>query len=105
MFDQQFSVSTMNLMNNETTSIIDQFIKVIAQQTISSAETIARQYLQKVIDEKQKILNNRDKFQKPPSVDTIITSIENRQNNMIQRMQYNIEQQLKTLLANPYSSS
>jgi putative ribosome biogenesis GTPase RsgA len=102
MFDQQFSVSTMN---NETTSIIDQFIKVIAQQTISSAETIAQQYLQKVIDEKQKILNNRDKFQKPPSVDTIITSIENRQNNMIQRMQYNIEQQLKTLLANPYSSS
>jgi hypothetical protein len=94
MFDQQLSVSTMNVINNETTTIINQFIQVIAQQ-----------HLQKVIDEKQKILHNRDKFEKPPSVDTIITSIENRQINMIQRTQYNIEQQLKTLLVNPYSSA
>jgi hypothetical protein len=94
MFDQQLSVSTMNVINNETTTIINQFIQVIAQQ-----------HLQKVIDEKQKILHNRDKFEKPLSVDTIITSIENRQINMIQRTQYNIEQQLKTLLVNPYSSA
>jgi len=94
MFDQQLSVSTMNVINNETTTIINQFIQVIAQQ-----------HLQKVIDEKQKILHNRDKFEKPLSVDTIITSIENRQINMIQRTQYNIEQQLKTLLVNSYSSA
>jgi hypothetical protein len=51
----------------------------------------------KANDEKQKILNNKEKFKKPPSVDTIIIVIESRQLNMIQRAQYNIEQQIKFL--------
>ncbi len=46
---------------------------------------------------KKKILNNQEKFKKPPTVDTIITVIENRQLNMVQRAQYNIEQTLKTI--------
>jgi glycine cleavage system regulatory protein len=105
MYDQQSSAITMNLMNNETTTIIDKFIQVIAQQTISIAEATTQQYLQKAIDEKQKILNNRNKFKKPPSADTIITAIETRQKIMNQRMQYNTEQQLKQILANVYPSS
>jgi hypothetical protein len=72
------------------------FIEDLTKQTISTAEAIAQGYMQKVNDEKRKILNNQEKFQKPPSVATIITAIENRQMNMVQRAQYNIEQQLKS---------
>lgn len=105
MFDQQLSVSTINSTNSTVTSITDKFIQLVAQQTISSAEIIAQEYLQKVIDEKQKILNNQGKFKKSPTVHTVITSIENRQLNMIHRAQYNTEQQLKILLPNRNSTS
>jgi hypothetical protein len=71
-------------------------IEDLTKQMISTAEAIAQGYTQKVNDEKRKILNNQEKFQKPPSVATIITAIENRQMNMVQRAQYNIEQQLKS---------
>ncbi len=67
------------------------------KQTISTAEIIAERYVQKVTDEEKKIWNNQEKFNKPPTVDTIITVIENRQLNMVQRAQYNIEQTLKTI--------
>ncbi len=88
--------STINLTNNGTNPI-DQFIEYLAQQTISIAEKIAQHYIEKVNDEKKKILNNREKFKKPPTVDTIITAIENRQINMVQRAQCNIEQTLKSV--------
>jgi len=90
LFDQQFL----------STTSIDTFINDTAQQAISSAETIAQGYLQKANDEKQKILSNRDKFKNLPSVDTIVMAIENRQVNMVQRAQYNIQQQLKSFFSN-----
>jgi hypothetical protein len=89
LFDQQFS----------STISIDKFINDITQQAISNAQTIAQGYLQKANDEKQKILRNRDKFKKPPSIDIVIAAIENRQMNMVQRAQYNIEQQLKSFFS------
>ena len=91
IFDKQLSST-----NNQTNSI-DQFIEDITKETISTAETIAEHYVQKVNDEKTKILNNQEKFKKPPTVDTIITAIENRQLNMVQRAQSNIEQTLKAI--------
>ncbi len=90
IFDKQLS-STAILSTNS----VDQFIEDITKQTIFAVETITEYYIQKVKDEKTKILNNREKFKKPPTVDTIITAIENRQMNMIQCAQYNIEQILK----------
>ncbi|CAF4199114.1 unnamed protein product [Adineta steineri] len=92
IFDKQLSSAT-----NHQTNSIDQFIEDIIMKTISTAETIAENYAEKVNNEKQKVLNNQEKFKKPPTVDSVITAIENRQLNMIQRAQYNIEQILKTI--------
>jgi hypothetical protein len=89
--------STIIHSTNNQKNSIDQFIEHIMKQTISTAEIIAERYVQKVTDEKKKILNNQEKFKKPPTVDTIITVIENRQLNMVQRAQYTIEQTLKTI--------
>jgi hypothetical protein len=94
LFDQQFS----------STTSIDTFINDTAHQAISNAETIAQGYLQKANDEKQKILSNRDKFKKLPSVDTVVMAIEDRQVNMVQRAQYNIQQQLKSFFFTPQHS-
>ncbi|CAF1427977.1 unnamed protein product [Adineta steineri] len=92
IFDKQLSSAT-----NHQTNSIDQFIEDIIMKTISTAETIVENYVQKVNNEKQKVLNNQEKFKKPPTVDSVITAIENRQLNMIQRAQYNVEQILKTI--------
>ncbi|CAF1336678.1 unnamed protein product [Adineta steineri] len=92
VFDKQLSSAT-----NHQTNSIDQFIEDIIMKTISTAETIAENYVEKVNNEKQKLSNNQEKFKKPPTVDSVITAIENRQLNMIQRAQYNIEQILKTI--------
>ncbi|CAF1259282.1 unnamed protein product [Rotaria sordida] len=80
IFDKQLSSTTIHSTNNQTNSI-DQFIKHIIKQTISTAETIAEHYVQ----------------QTPPIVDTIKTPIGNHQSNMVQRAQYNIEQTLKII--------
>jgi hypothetical protein len=88
--------STINLTNNGTNPT-DQFIENLTQQTISTAEKIAQHYVEKVNNEKKKILNNREKFKKPPTIDNIIIGIENRQMNMVQRAQCNIEQTLKSV--------
>ncbi len=97
IFDKQFSSTTATSVIDETCST-EKFIDTIAQQTISTAEAIAQQYVQTVNDQKQKILHNREKFKKPPSVDVILDAIENRQINMVQRVEYNIAQQTKYLM-------
>ncbi len=83
--------------SHKGTNEIHQFIEYFTQQTTSSAEKIAQCYADKVNDAKKKILNNREKLKKPPTVDKIITAIENRQVNMVQRAQYNIEQTLNII--------
>jgi hypothetical protein len=88
--------STTNSAEHETTSNA-KFVQDSIQQTISTAEEIAQSYQQKSNHEKQKIVNNQEKFKKPPTVNSIITAIENRQINMVQRAQHNINQQLKSL--------
>ncbi|CAF1372343.1 unnamed protein product [Rotaria sordida] len=88
LFDKQ-CLSTIHVTMNKMKSI-HTFINDLAIRTISVAEEIAQTYLQKAIDEKTKILNNGKKFKKLPTVDTIITAIENRQTNMVHRAQYNI---------------
>ncbi|CAF1394546.1 unnamed protein product [Rotaria sordida] len=88
LFDKQ-CLSTIHVTMNKMKST-HTFINDLAIRTISVAEEIAQTYLQKAIDEKTKILNNGKKFKKLPTVDTIITAIENRQTNMVHRAQYNI---------------
>ena len=89
-------LSTSTCINDETGSI-ETFIETITQQTISTAEAIAEQYVQEANHRKQTILNNREKFKNPPTVDTIVDAIENRQINMIQRVQFYVEHQMKAL--------
>jgi len=99
IFDKQLSL-TNNLTTNQTISI-DQFIEDLTQQTISTAQAIAQRYQEKVNDEKQKIINNRERLKKkPPGVHAIITAIENRQRNTIERAQYMLEEQIKSLFVN-----
>ncbi|UJR12882.1 hypothetical protein I4U23_017056 [Adineta vaga] len=74
-----------------------QFIENQIAETISTAQSYLKKHTEKVNDEKQKVLNNQEKFKIPPSVDTIMNAIENRQLNMIQRAQYNLQQTLKIL--------
>ncbi|CAF1491610.1 unnamed protein product, partial [Rotaria sordida] len=82
-------LSTIHVTMNKMKSI-HTFINNLAIRTISVAEEIAHTYFQKAINEKIKILNNGKKFKKLPTVDTIITAIENRRINMVHRAQYNI---------------
>ena len=96
IFDKQFSSTTATSVNDDTYSI-EKIIESIAKQTISTAEAITQQYVQTVTDQKAKILHNHEKFKKPPTVDIILDAIENRQINMIQRVEYNITQQTKYL--------
>ncbi|CAF3228197.1 unnamed protein product [Rotaria sp. Silwood2] len=93
LFDQQWLLTT-NITMNEMKSM-DTFMNELIMRTISVAEEIAQTYQQKAINEKTKILNNGKKLPKLPTVDTIITAIENRQTNMVHRAQYNIQQILR----------
>jgi hypothetical protein len=88
----------MRFIENQTNTI-DQFLEDLIETTICTAEIVAHQYGQKVKDEKRKILKNQDKFKKTPTVVSVITAIENRQLNMIQSAQYNLDQVLKSLFS------
>ena len=60
IFDKQLSST-----NNQTNSI-DQFIEDITNEIISTDETMAEHYVQKVNDEKRKILNNQEQVTRRP---------------------------------------
>ena len=95
IYDKQLSL-TSACISDETCSI-EKEIETITQQTMSIAEAIAQQYIQKANHHKQKILNNREKVKKPPTVDTLIDAKENRQINIIQRVPCTVEHQVKAL--------
>ena len=50
--------------------------------------------------EKTKILNQKNKFKKLPTVESVMNVIENRQQNMIQQAQHHIEQTMKIIFQN-----
>ena len=90
--------------NNNTTTIdsnVDRnslSIDEIARRTIVKAETLIETYLRPVKEEKSKLNINRKKFQKPPAVEAVFQAIEDRQQNMVQRAQYHVEQTLNIIL-------
>ncbi|CAF1511861.1 unnamed protein product [Rotaria sordida] len=88
ILDKKLS-STTSLTKHENNSIAN-FIEDSIQQTIITAVEIVQSY-------EQKVPSKQDKFQKPPSITSIINAIENHQMNMVQRAQYNITQQLKVI--------
>ncbi|CAF1348601.1 unnamed protein product, partial [Didymodactylos carnosus] len=92
IYDKQLS-STSTYINKEA-CFVEELIETTTQQTIYTAEAIAQQYVQQANFHTEKILTIRDKFKKPPTVDTIINVIENRKINMLQRVQCNIAHQL-----------
>nr|ACD54684.1 unknown [Adineta vaga] len=97
MFDKHYLLPTVHSTTSIEAHSINQFINDIIQETIYHAEAFCEVCIQKVNDEKQKLLKNQEKFTKPPIVDTIVIAIENRQINMIQCGQFNLEQTLKIL--------
>lgn len=53
--------------------------------------------MQEILDEKEAFMDHVKKTKNPRNVHAIISSINNRHINMIQRAQYNTEQRLKAL--------
>ncbi len=66
-------------------------------QTLSKAEQIADNYVNKANHEKLKLLKIPDIFQKSPTFQLTYNAIYKRQMNIIQCAQYDIEQRLNIL--------
>lgn len=100
LFDAQLSLTTTititDSLNNEALTG-DKLIQSLAQQTISATEILAKSYIQKTLNEKEKLFGHLETTRNPTSVHAIIDSIGHRQTNMFHRAKYNIEQQLETL--------
>lgn len=97
MFDVQLSLTTTtatNSLSNETLTG-DILSQSLAQQTVSAVETLAQHHTQKILHEKETLLNHLATTKNPSGVQTIINAIGNRQVNMIERAKYNIEQRGK----------
>jgi hypothetical protein len=102
-FDQQ-STSNNTLSNHEE-NCMAKFINDLTVKTLSKAEEIVETYVQQVNNEKIKLFNNRDKFTKPPTVDTVVAAIENRRTNMIERAQYNTDHKLKIIFGKTFTKT
>ncbi|CAF1516073.1 unnamed protein product [Adineta ricciae] len=72
------------------------------EATITAIELGIAKYADKVRDQKEKLLNNQDKFTKPPSVTLVFDAIKHREMNMAQRAQFKIEHTIRILLARIY---
>ena len=69
---------------------------------MSKAEQIAQSYIEQANNEKQKLLNNRHKFKKPPTVEEVIIAIENCQNNMVKRATYHTQPKMQILFGQTF---
>ena len=85
------SMSTTNL--NELSS--KQLISNSMNEAIVFIEKNIQACIEVATNEKHKILNQKYKFKKLPTVESVMKAIEDRQQNMIQRIQYHIEQTMK----------
>ncbi|CAF1688110.1 unnamed protein product, partial [Adineta ricciae] len=81
---------------------IQHFLENKIQATITATELGIAKYADKVRDQKEKLLNNQDKFTKPPSVTLVFDAIKHRAMNMAQRAQFKIEHTIRILLARIY---
>ncbi len=95
MFDQQ-PITTIH-QQYDTSNIISKLKNNLTEQTMLKAEELAQTYIQKVIDEKNKLFKTKEKLENQTVFDNIVKAIENRINNMIQRAEYDTKQKLKLM--------
>jgi hypothetical protein len=95
MFDQQ-PITTIH-QQYDTSKIISKLKNNLTEQKILKAEELAQTYIQKVIDEKNKLFKTKEKLENQTVFDNIVKAIENRINNMIQRAEYDTKQKLKLM--------
>ncbi len=86
-------IFTELVFQTQQTSIHD-----LALQTLAKAAEMAQIYAQKAFDEKNKLLQTRSNHKNISLFDKIMTTIISRENNIIQRAQYDIQQKLLTVL-------
>ncbi|CAF4971416.1 unnamed protein product [Rotaria socialis] len=76
-------------------------LKQLVFEAMNEAVIIVEKNIQAYIEiataKKTKILSQKNKFNKLPTVETVMNAIENRQRNMVQRAQYIMEQKIKIL--------
>jgi hypothetical protein len=95
MFDQQGITSIHQQC--DIPNIISKLKNDLNEQTVLKAEELAQTYVQKVIDEKNKLFKTKEKLETQTVFDNIVKAIENRITNMIQRAEYDTKQKLKLI--------
>jgi len=76
---------------------MDEFIQSVAHRTLAATQQLITCQMDKILHEKEKLLNMHDRCPNPWLIDDILKRIGARQVNMIQRAQYNVDQRLKAL--------
>ena len=76
---------------------MNEFIQSVAHRTLAATQQLIACRMGKVLHEKEKLLNMRDRCANPCYIDDILKHIGARQVNMIHRAQYNVDQRLKAL--------
>ncbi|CAM4978805.1 unnamed protein product [Rotaria socialis] len=97
-----FILTNKVLFNSMSTIIVNEIpLKQLVFESMNEAVIIVEKNIQAYIEiataEKTKILSQQNKFNKLPTVETVMNAIENRQRNMVQRAQYCMEQKIKIL--------
>ncbi|CAM4978506.1 unnamed protein product [Rotaria socialis] len=97
-----FILTNKVLFNSMSTIIVNEIpLKQLVFESMNEAVIIVEKNIQAYIEiataEKTKILSQQNKFNKLPTVETVMNAIENRQRNMVQRAQYHMEQKMKIL--------
>ncbi len=82
------------MANNNSTSPV---APALFETALAKAEAIAQSFAQKFIEAKGRLLQTRTNHKNIPIFDQVFTLIITREQNMIQRAQYNITQQLLRL--------
>ncbi|CAF3387411.1 unnamed protein product [Rotaria socialis] len=97
-----FILTNKVLFDSMSTIIVNEIpLKQLVFESMNEAVIIVEKNIQAYIEiataEKTKILSQQNKFNKLPTVETVMNAIENRQRNMVQRAQYCMEQKIKIL--------
>ncbi|CAF3004380.1 unnamed protein product [Rotaria sp. Silwood2] len=96
VFDQQCVITNLNKSINEL-DLNQNFIDHITIQVPAKAEQTAQVYTKKVIDEKVKLFSMKKKTDGKTTIDSFLSAIENRTNNIIQRAHYNTKHKLQMI--------
>ncbi|CAF1374052.1 unnamed protein product [Rotaria magnacalcarata] len=76
---------------------LKQLVFEVTNEAVIIVEKNIQAYIETATAEKRKILSQQNKFNKLPPVASVMNAIENRQQNMVQRAQYHMEQKMKII--------